>query len=98
MYLHIHQFNGKTSHCCQLRKTDGVITGMDRSVGYMFFFLIIIICCTSKKKINFLNHSLVRFSHITKLFKERLRSTRDLKDRNVFIAAQCVLLKKRQSI
>lgn len=51
-----------------------------------------------QKENNFLNHSLVRFSHITKLFKERLRSTRDLKDRNVFIAAQCVLLKKRQSI
>lgn len=96
--MHIHQFNGKTSHCCQLRKTDGVITGMDRSVGYMFFFKLLLFVAHPKRKYIFLNHSLVRFSHITKLFKERLRSTRDLKDRNVFIAAQCVLLKKRQSI
>lgn len=96
--MHIHQFNGKTSHCCQLRKTDGVITGMDRSVGYMFFLKLLLFVAHPKRKYIFLNHSLVRFSHITKLFKERLRSTRDLKDRNVFIAAQCVLLKKRQSI
>lgn len=67
---------------------------LDICFFYYYYYLLHI----QKENNIFLNHGLVRFSHITKLFKERLRSTRDLKDRNVFIAAQCVLLKKRQSI